>query len=233
MKTMVVTGCMGPATQYMEYTVPTVEAYAKRIGSDYFFIGNHNRKFPDEPKFTYEKFQIEDMLKNGYDRVLWIDCDVVVKPDLNVSLFDEVPFEKVGALWDGKGHRKNGTKRRLKREIREIQEGLGDLGWELGYFNAGVMLFSSCHMDMFKDGFQYALPHKCWTWNDQSVFNYHCVKYDVPVHGLDFKWNAMNNNCSYEYLVNESCFAHFSGRIQKRKMGKFIDSLKQFHEDIA
>lgn len=231
MSNLICTGIMGQAIAYREFTIPTIEKYAERIQADFHLITDDNRKFPNH-KHTYEKFQINDFL-DQYDRVLWVDCDIIVKPDVTENIFNIVPKEQLGVLWDGKHFREHRTKRRLLKEIHQIQKGLGDISWKYGYFNAGVMVFSQEHKILFKDGFEYALPLKIWTWNDQSVFNYHRAKYKVKTYALQPKWNAMNNKVNPKWLINNANFAHFSGRIQKKNMNNFIESLKDYRQQVG
>jgi hypothetical protein len=66
-------------------TLPTIKAYADKIGADYILI--KNRKYPDFPP-TYEKMQIYE-LGQGYDFCLLIDADFIIDanaPDFTTGI---------------------------------------------------------------------------------------------------------------------------------------------------
>lgn len=62
-------------------TIPTIRAYAEKIGADYIII--QDRKYPDFPP-TYEKMQIFE-LGQDYDFCLLIDADFII--DINAPDF--------------------------------------------------------------------------------------------------------------------------------------------------
>ena len=74
-----------------EVTLPTIEAYAKKIGADIRYITE--RKFPDFP-MTYEKLQIHELGKEYFWNIL-IDADTVIKPTYH-DVTQVVPENHVG-----------------------------------------------------------------------------------------------------------------------------------------
>jgi len=62
-----------------EVTLPTIEAYAKKIGAEMHYITE--RKFPEFP-MTYEKLQIHELGKE-YTWNILIDADTVIKPSFH------------------------------------------------------------------------------------------------------------------------------------------------------
>ena len=77
-----------------DITLPTIEAYAKRIGAEMHYITE--RKFPEFP-ITYEKLQVYESGKEYFWNIL-IDADTVIKPTYHdvtqVIPQDHVGFEK-------------------------------------------------------------------------------------------------------------------------------------------
>jgi len=75
-------------------TLPTIEAYAKRIGADLKYITE--RKFPEFP-ITYEKLQIFELGKEYFWNIL-IDADTIIKPSYpdvtGLNPANTVGFEK-------------------------------------------------------------------------------------------------------------------------------------------
>jgi lipopolysaccharide biosynthesis glycosyltransferase len=72
-------------------TLPTIEAYAKKIGADLQYITE--RKFEGWP-ITYEKMQIHELGKNNDWNIL-IDADTVIHPDF-VDVTTIVPKDFLG-----------------------------------------------------------------------------------------------------------------------------------------
>jgi lipopolysaccharide biosynthesis glycosyltransferase len=228
MKTAVVTGAMGKALEYTDYTLPTIKQYSEKIGSDYIFIGDNDRKYP-EHRPTYEKYQMQEMLKD-YDRLVWIDCDIVVNPD-SPNIFDEVPYEKMSALFESPTYSEHDTKRQHTKNIKKMQDKLGDVGWKSGIFNAGVMVISKPHSIIFEGGFEKYLPLQNWKWNDQAIFNYKRVELNIPFVGLDWKWNAMPYYESPDKM-SQAYFLHFAGKQTKKRWGDYIGIIKEFYGDF-
>jgi hypothetical protein len=75
-----------------KYTLPTIKAYAEKIGAEYHEITE--RKFPDFP-VTYEKMQLWELGK-GYDWNVLVDADVLISQALT-DITEMVPANYVGA----------------------------------------------------------------------------------------------------------------------------------------
>ena len=126
---------MGKAWEYAKYTLPTIKQYSKNIGSDYYEINDTNRRYPNY-RPTYEKYQMEYML-DEYDRIVWIDCDVIVNPK-SPNIFDDVPYEKMSALFESPSYSEDDTLRKHTKNCKKMQDKLGDIGWTTGIFNAAI-----------------------------------------------------------------------------------------------
>ena len=74
-----------------EVTLPSIEAYAKKIGAEFKLITE--RKFPDFP-MTYEKLQIHELGKDYLWNIL-IDADTIIKPSFH-DVTTIVPTNHVG-----------------------------------------------------------------------------------------------------------------------------------------
>src|SRR5262245_34503117 len=81
----------GKERQLLEVSGPSMAAYARRIGADWHVIDGE----PIQPAYPMEdKFRIHGFL-TFYDRVLYLDADVMVGDDAP-NLFDLVPETHVG-----------------------------------------------------------------------------------------------------------------------------------------
>lgn len=151
-------------------THPLLAAYARRIGADFIVLHGNS------PKPWLEKFRVSDFLAL-YDRVLFLDTDVIVKPDCP-DLFERVPAECFGA-WLASRHNP-----RFESNIARIQQALPDLGWRGDYFNSGVMVVSRCHRDAFAKTIEYQDEYP-----DQTLLNYRVQRLGYPIADIGYRFN--------------------------------------------
>lgn len=156
--------------QIAAMTHPLIEAYARRIGAD--FISLHG----DIAKPWQEKFRLFDFLEL-YDRVLFLDTDVIVKPDCP-DLFELVPLDDFGA-WLTSRHGP-----RFDPLIARIQEHLPDLGWRKTYFNSGVLVVSRQHRDAFVKTNEYQDEQY-----EQTLLNYRIQKLGYRIFDIGYRFN--------------------------------------------
>jgi lipopolysaccharide biosynthesis glycosyltransferase len=164
MKKAVVTICFGSGyTALGEVTHPTLRAYAKKIGADFYVVTQPKILNPDKLAFiySYEKHQLQEFLLH-YDRVLYLDTDIIVSPDCP-NLFDVVRYGNFGAFSEGKW-----LDRLYALDVAEKQwnSPRSVLHWCKNYFNAGVMVVDKTHHQVF------ALPEILHNnFYDQTWFN--------------------------------------------------------------
>lgn len=141
---------------------------------------------------TFGRFLILDHLV-GYDKVVYLDCDLVVNADIadlyNVDLGDCL----VAAVRDTAG---NGWYNIPGNEMRDHMDKVLDISEPCGYFNAGVLVMNLARLRQVttcEELMRSAVDPK-WMWLDQDVLNHVCrgrVKY------LDQAWNYMAHKESY------------------------------------
>jgi lipopolysaccharide biosynthesis glycosyltransferase len=151
-------------------THPLMEAYARRIGAD--FISLHG----DAAKPVLEKFRLFEFL-GLYERVVYLDSDVIVKPDCP-NLFELVPFDNFGA-WLTSRHGAG-----FDPLIARIQKHLPDLGWRKTYFNGGVLVVSQQHRDAFVKTIEYEDEMY-----DRTLLNYRVQKLGYEIFDIGYKFN--------------------------------------------
>ena len=153
---------------------PLMKAYAKKVGADFIVLDSPKYK-NIYGKYTYEKLNCYQLL-NDYERILYVDSDVLISPD-SPCLFTQVPNHIFAAS--------NETRYSMSERDKEVtQKELGPINWKYPYFNAGVMLFSKTH---------------------RELFNPNAAKLSKWVHG-DFRsdhTNLLNDQPYFNYRLNE------------------------------
>jgi lipopolysaccharide biosynthesis glycosyltransferase len=186
-------------TPMTEITFHFQRLFAQRHGAD--FIVMQDRKF-NHVNICYEKFRIGDFL-NNYDRVLYLDGDVLVHPSAP-DIFALVPETHFAAM-DEAAHIKFWNEGRIRQQF----EPYGWVGpWNGIHFNAGVMLLGRSHRKLFHNIVITDVPY--W---DQPYFNVSVFREGIPYFGLDPEWNYMMYH-SYKVkddLRKRAWFRHFSG----------------------
>ncbi len=182
-----------------EFTHPIFRAYAARIGADF-----------KELKYTQElqcsaawlKLILLWNLLKTYDRVIFLDTDVLLHPDCP-NLFDVVPETHFGAYQEGELlDRTHAMFRAIEfHKIKYNRE------YQNEYFNSGVMVMSKIHRDLFiwpeaiEDNFY-----------EQSLINARVFASGIPFHKLHYHYNRMS---CHDQVTGEDVFAaeivHFAG----------------------
>lgn len=139
MKCAITTRADSNIKEMTDITHPIIQKYADKIGADFIVL--------DDPKGLHPHYRILQFyeLFDKYDRIISFDSDIVIAPDCP-NLFDIVPYEKIGTIFEDAGSRQQDRRER----IRKANEKFGDIGWKTGYINTGVAVFSKCHKELFK-----------------------------------------------------------------------------------
>jgi hypothetical protein len=125
--------------QMAAITHPTIKAYADRLGADFIVWDDYDgHTIPH-----YKKLELGGLLRR-YERVLYIDTDILVRSDAP-DIFAIVPDDSLGALEEGQYYadRKEWTLHYMNSIGYEPQD------WDGRYFNAGVLVLSQAHRDLF------------------------------------------------------------------------------------
>lgn len=191
----IVTLCIGnDFDQLARLTHPLMRDYANKMHADFIII--------DSPELGispihYEKYQLANLL-NKYERVLFIDTDVVVRPN-SPDLFEYVPKNMFGAYLASKHSDCHDA------SLEKVQDELGSLGWKKDYFNSGVMVLSRDHQPLFD------LSHGCFNgFYEQTQLNYNLQKLKLPFFDIGFQYNHVE--LIGEPISNEtSYFIHYAG----------------------
>lgn len=220
----IATLCIGPkAEQFARYSHPVFRAYAARVGADFVVFDAPKVKYPRPIKhfnpILFEKYQLYELLAT-YDRVLFVDTDILVTPHAP-DIFARVPPDKVGGVFEDFGS--TADDRRAK--IRAVQARLGELGWERGFMNSGVFVVSRQHRAAFRYCFEYGCHDGEY---EQTNTNWYLRKAGVEFHPLDYRFNYMGiMRVYYGPPHRRAYFIHYAGG------GIFphVPRLRQMRED--
>jgi nitroreductase/lipopolysaccharide biosynthesis glycosyltransferase len=230
----IVTVCIGENSKRMaDLTHPSINTYANKINADFIVI--NELKCSSHP--TFERFQIYDLLET-YDRIIWLDTDILINtkcPDL----FDIVPLDKIGAFIVTKYSDYH------EPSSKKIQEILGVIDWQYEHhsnllvsFNAGVLVVSSCHREVF-DYTSNSLFEQWSYWSgcykflaDQTLLNYSIQKLRIPIYDIGYKFNHTIAPSNSEQRFN-SYIIHYAG-ISHRDGNRFwkINRLSKIKNDL-
>jgi lipopolysaccharide biosynthesis glycosyltransferase len=198
---------------YSKFTIPTIKAYASKIRADCIVI--------DKQKLStiyphYEKYQIHDLLK-VYDRILYLDSDVIVKPDCP-DLFELVPENKFGILDEADN---NKIYVKFYESILNLSKkyNISLSNWDQKiYYNTGVMVISKIHDWLFLNKPKEEIIDM-WYAYEQSYLNMMIISKNVEIYKLNYKFNKMPRFC-----IDEYCYiVHYAGgdtndKIQRIKL---------------
>jgi lipopolysaccharide biosynthesis glycosyltransferase len=222
-KRLVVTRADNRVKKITELTHPVLRNYAKKCNADF----NVTTGPSDEPhpKYHYRSHKIYPMF-DDYDRILHIDSDILVK-DNCPNLFDMVPSDKVGVLFEDIGSRQENRRQRMKH----IQAEREDIGWNKGYTNSGVLMLSNMHREIFNpDLHEYPLWEKDGTAELENGYRLKMLGFEV--YELDYTFNHMSmfseawNNYASRF---ESYIIHYAGG----GFYRFMPQWKQIKQDLV
>lgn len=221
-KNLIVTVIVGnTGKSYGRYTFAYLKEYASRIGSDLQII--NESQVPEDVYPMLGKLCIKDYL-NTYERVAYIDADIVVSPKCVASIFEEVPDTHIGLLVDLTG---SDVVTRLRSRLNVLMQLWPTLSYEkqlnfiYRHMNAGVIIVSNKHTLLFdielKDAnkIRQEVVNAAGFCTDQELFNYRILYQSHSVYPLGPHWNSMPHTWNYMNRFN-AYFAHYGGVIAKQ-----------------
>jgi hypothetical protein len=181
-------------------THPILIEYAKKCQADFIVINEEKIRLGD---FSFEIFQCYDLF-DTYQRIAVIDTDVLITPSCP-NLFEVVPPEKIGVVYEDKYTRKQDRRAR----IINCQKQLGQIGWKQGYINSGVLVLSRIHRKIltYEHG-------KVWNnyGYDDVLIGYKIHKCQYQVYELSYKFNHMSMFSEMGKNHLKSYIIHYAGR---------------------
>lgn len=182
MKLLVTTRADNKISNITEQTHSMIEEYANKCNADFHIIDEDSKCSVGNGRFHFKIMELYHLL-DEYDRILCIDSDVIIKEDCP-NLFDIVPYDCIGTIYEDKGSRT--MDRRIR--IKEIQELFGQVGWTSGYINTGTILVSKPHKEIFQK-----INGEFWVGRgfDDVHLGYQIKRNNICVHELSYQYNHM------------------------------------------
>lgn len=189
-------------------------AYAEFTEADYFCLKSDEwlgKKYSP----AYHKLYIYELFKEGYDKILYIDSDIIVKED-TPNIFDM--YDVLSACQD-----KSNSPSGLKKQQRDREK--YNLREDYKYFCSGVVLFDRKFYEKTKDHWREELK-KPQPQHDQSLFNILCNNYYGNCNILSNDWGHWTNRNprTKKYMIH-----HASGWKKSFSTLGFLDG-KPFNE---
>ncbi len=187
---------------------PTLEAYAEKCGADFVV-----RRFLTTEIAAYSKLDLIRRLLNHYERVLFVDTDILIRHDAP-NLFDLVLPEYFAAFNEGDlfPERMDAKALWTKESGTELNK-----AWlaDKIYFNTGVMLVSRCHAEIFAD------PEKpINNFGEQTFLNHQIFVSGTKVYCLPYRFNRLTVTLRQTgEPLDDSYFVHFAGAFDQTENG--------------
>lgn len=163
-------------------TEPFFNEYADRCESDLLVLKDIPGNLPSP---HWAKFAIRELLKKQYDRIAFIDADIIIRKDCP-SLFDVVPEDHFGIFNEGFY-----TPRSICiHEVKKVYD-IPLPKWDgKTYYNTGVMVVSRQHRHIFN------VPEEVKplrnSFGEQTYINMKLLAADLKIHSLHYKFNRMS-----------------------------------------
>lgn len=205
-----------------ERTEPYFVKYADKCGAELIVMHNEGLNVPSA---HWLKFGIYDLLKKEFDRIAFMDADMIIRDDCP-SLFDVVPEDQFGIFNEGEY-----TPRAMC--IREVQKvfNVDIKNWDgVTYYNTGVFVCSKQHRFIFNIAEQIKPLRNAF--GEQTYLNMKIMANpnQVKVFPLSYKFNRLSIMDRILGMTRlDSYIIHYAGDGDKlfEKMDRDIERWKQ------
>lgn len=234
-RAIVTVACGEAYAEHYGITIPLMERYARRCGADLIVVDERWMRGEATPHLL--KWKCNAVFEMGYDRILFVDgADVLIMPWAD-NIFDEVPAGRLGAFNEQEiPHSMMDARPDLMRDyVAQYNAVLREHGHaaietiQPGYFNSGVLLFGRD-----ENPFREPVGGVVWFGNDplfdQTYCNAQRSRFNIPVHWLDRKWNALLGIGGISAPQDGDLFRHYCSPRAKPQLLK--DAAKIMPEPI-
>jgi lipopolysaccharide biosynthesis glycosyltransferase len=208
-------------------TFPIIKDFCKKWNADFILLDQEPPIYTEDHQPHYRVMELYKLF-DQYDRLMSLDADIIINKTCP-NIFDEVPEDSIGSIYEDKGTR---LENRIKR-MKNIQYEFGDIGWKQGYVNDGMMVASIQHKEIFTSvNGKYFLKEG----NDDAHLSYQICKMGFKVKELDYRFNHMtlfsepwngNANRFDSYII------HYAGRgVFENGVSNFIEQIKKDIKEI-
>ncbi|WP_153915098.1 glycosyltransferase [Shewanella sp. TC10] len=239
MKRAIFTLAIGDNPMY-KAAITSFEEYGKKVGADvivskelHYHLHVNNKKYDASPAWS-EKLYIAELLKT-YDRVLYLDADILVSPFAE-NIFEECPeLDTVYMFNEGKYKDRS-------PHAQRINEVLGEAHWpeengKMVYFNSGMILLSK-ETGLFDNASADEMQKICneVKFYDQTYINYLIRRDKINCVSVDKRFNRMPLLGLEDY--QSASFIHYAGRgyrekVPMRDLKFIIDYCEIFKDQLS
>lgn len=150
---------------------------------------------------TYRLLLLSDMFLD-YDKILYLDSDIIVEADISKLYFEPMNGSLVAAVEETAFRQLSHSRRavfidgKIPYNVDNYRRDALKMKYPDSYFNAGVLLFdlAACRGRVSFDDAVTVFNSKKYFYNDQDVLN---ILFDGQVCLLDYSWNYQNNVDSF------------------------------------
>lgn len=203
MKLAIATLCVGPLYKLIgEIAHPLMKAYADRIGAA-FIVQND---FGSHAVGPYMKLELMHQLLKEYDRVTFLDSDILVRADAP-NIFHIVPDDSMGLFDEGAVIERSAAWAEVFSKLGYPVNPMADHGPGPVYYNTGVVVAGKQHRGLFVPA---AVEVDAFA--EQSFFNFRIFDRRAKVFNLPYRFNRIHALGDLTGEVwDDSYFAHFAG----------------------
>jgi hypothetical protein len=166
------------------------------------------------PSAHWLKFCIHELLRKKYERVAFIDADIIIRED-SPNIFDVVPADELGIFNEGEviPQRNICIREVMNVYSQEIMQtyGVKKLTYDgRSYYNTGVMVCSRGHRSIFNVTEE--IKPLRYHFGEQTFLNFKIMMSKFQVFPLSYKFNRMSCMDSILGVSRlDSYFVHYAG----------------------
>ncbi|QLE87519.1 glycosyltransferase family 8 protein [Shewanella sp. Scap07] len=239
MKKVIFTLAIGDNPMY-QAAIESFKEYGNKVGADvivsdqlHYKLYVNNKRFDASPAWS-EKLYMKELLKD-YDRVLYLDADMLVTPWAE-NIFEKYPDQDTVYMFN------EGAYIDRSSQAEQINLVLGDVEWpiendKMVYFNSGMILTSK-NAKLFDNASQEEMQAICneVKFYDQTYINYLIRRDKLKNASVDKAFNRMPLVGAADY--QQASFIHYAGRgykdkVPMRDMKYIIDYCEIFKDKLT
>ncbi len=194
-----ITFAVGDHLPVLDITLPAMRAYARRVGAELIVITDDLR-----PDWTMANKWRASSYAWHFDRLLWVDSDIVIKPDAP-DIFDTYP-SGFGICDEKKNYYQRETW--YETEVAQLLASQG-IAHELNVFpNSGVMLYGPEDIDLYREPPKPYPMHWC---AEQHWSSYQLDTHRERLTLMDDRWNWGYIGPHWWSGLDAAYFIHLNG----------------------
>lgn len=239
MKKAIFTLAIGDNPMYRA-AIASFKQYGEKVGADvivsdelHYKLNVNNKKFDASPAWSEKLYMIE--LLKEYDRVLYLDADMLVTPWAE-NIFEKYPSLDTVYMFN------EGAYIDRSQQSVQINSILGEVNWpiekdKMVYFNSGMILVSK-QTGLFQNASAEEMQQVCneVKFYDQTYINYLIRRDNISNISVDKSFNRMPLLGADDY--QQASFIHYAGRgyrgkIPMRELKYIADYCDMYQDSLS